>query len=657
MRRAKLQTVGVLLLSAFIAMVGSAQKPVCNKILNDTLWLCQGTKVLFNKQIKLVVNDTFVVNPLKKGYRIYEDPYREASAFYDSLKSAASSNVFTATLYNALFPGPDTIGTDLQKVKLPSKADSDFQPYQGKLIRRIVIKRFEVFGPTLANPKGEPETWLGRLGNTLQVNTHVDVIRKNLLFKEGDNVEPLRLAENAQILRALPYFAELNLVVAPVFGSDDLVDVFVMAKDVFAYGFELGIVNASIYDVSLFNNNFLGRGNKVNFTFRANTAESPFMLVNNLNYSIGNIKGTFFNAAINYLHTNYLHSTALKFERDFYATNARYAGGIALANTIETKGVFYPSYVQNQIIYNTQRLWLGKPIPLLPSSIFKQLVVSASLDNKQFMQRPYTTASLNSLYYNSSQKLLSISLSSNAYYNSNYVYRFGATEDIPYGSLLELTLGPESYEYYNRFYYGLRFAKARYFNGLGYFSGSLVATGYSANDLFEQAQFGARLDYFSDLYTEGIYKIRYFLTGNYRLGINRLAGESLNVVEELGVVGLGSSDTIHFSGTKKLTFNYTALVYTPVYFYGFKLAVVNYANLALFGAADKLAFSNKLLTGFGVGVLLRNENLVIKTLQLRLGYYPGIPGGGSGLQFEIRGISLLEFLDFKPKPPRVIRYK
>ena len=56
-------------------------------------------------------------------------------------------------------------------------------------------------------------------------------------------------------------------------------------------------------------------------------------------------------------------------------------------------------------------------------------------------------------------------------------------------------------------------------------------------------------------------------------------------------------------------------------------------------------------------VLLRNENLVIKTLQLRVGYYPGIPGDGSGLQFEIRGINLLEFLDFKPKPPRVIRYK
>lgn len=657
MRPTKLHTVGVLLLSAFIAMVGSAQKPICNKIINDTLWLCQGTKVLFKNQVKLVVNDTFVVNPVKKGYRVYVDPYREAASFYDSLKTAASSNVFTSTLYNALFPGPDTLGADWQKVKLPLKADSVYQAYEGKVIRRVVIKRFEAFGPTLANPLGEPETWLGRLGNSLQVNTHVDVIRKNLFFKEGDYVEPLRLAENAQILRALPYFAELNLVVAPVFGSNDLVDVFVLAKDVFAYGLELGIVNASIYDVSVFNNNFLGRGNKVNFTLRTNTAESPFLLINNLSYRIENIKGTFFNASINYQHTNYLHSTALKIERDFYATNARYAGGVAFANTIETKGVFYPSYEQNQIRYNTQQLWLGKPIPLLPGLAFKQLVVSASLDNKQFMQRPYTTANLNSLYYNSSQKLLSITLSSNAYYTSNYVYKFGATEDIPYGSILELTLGPESYEYYNRFYYGLRFAKARYFKGLGYFSGSLVATGYSANDLFEQAQFGARLDYFSDLYTEGIYKIRYFLTGNYRLGVNRLAGESLNVVEELGVVGLGSSDTIHFSGTKKLTLNYTALVYTPVYFYGFKLAVVNYASLAFVGAADKLAIGNKLFTGFGLGVLLRNENLVIKTLQLRVGYYPGIPGDGSGLQFEIRGINLLEFLDFKPKPPRVIRYK
>lgn len=647
----------MLLSCASLAILAQAQKPICNKVVNDTLWLCHGTKVLFKNELKLVVNDTFVVNPSQSGYKVYEDPYHESTSFYDSLKSAASSNVFMLTLYNAMFPGPDTIGTDLQKVKLPLVADSAFRAYEGRVIRKIYIKQFEVFGPTLSNPGGGADTWLGRLGNRLQVNTHADVIRKNLLFKEGHTVDAYRLAENAQILRALPYFAELNIVLVPVQNNEHLVDVFVLAKDVFSYGIELGIVNASIYDVSLFNNNFLGRGNKVNLTFRANTAQSPFMLINNLSYGIENIRGTFFNASVNYLHTNYLHETALKFERDFYASNTQYAGGISLANTIQTKGVFYPSYNENRIVYTTQRLWLGKPISLLPTARFKQLIISASLDNKQFMERPYTTASLNSLYYNSSQKLLSLTLSKNAYYTSNYVYKFGATEDIPYGSMLELTLGPQSYEYYNRFYYGFRFAKAKYFKGLGYFSGSIIATGYSANDLFEQAQLGLRLDYFSDLYTEGVYKIRYFLAGNYRLGINRLSGESLNVVEDLGVVGLNAADTIDYSGTKKLTFNYTALVYTPIYYYGFKLAFVNYANIALIGASDKLAFSNKLFTGFGVGVLLRNENLVIKTLQLRLGYYPGIPGSGSGLQFEIRGINLLEFLDFKPKPPQVIKYK
>ena len=658
MMQRKLQYIIILLLvfSAYPIALKAQQKP-CNQVIRDTLWLCHGTKILNKGQPAIIVNDTFITFPSAAAYVIDVDPYNTTSNFYDSLKISASANVFTRTIYGILFPQNDSLKNGLQTALSTTKADLEYQKFKGKTIRKIYIHQLKVFGPTISNPEAPTESGLGKWGNSLHVNTRKEVILKNLFFAEGQKIDPYLLAENAQILRNLAYFAELKIVVVPVENNSNLVDVVIISQDAFSYGLELGVINASVWDFSVFNNNFLGRGNKINATFRTNLEQSPFLLVNNLNYTIDNINGTFFNASVDYTHTNYIQTVGLNIKRDFYSIGSRYAGGLSFFNTEETKGIYYPQYTSDIVKYNMQNLWIGKAFKLLPGAAFRQLVVSGSLNNKQFTQRPYTNENTNKIYYNSSIKLISFTVFNNGYYTSNYIYKFGTTEDIPFGSFAELTVGPESFEYYNRIYYSLRFGYARYFDKFGYLSGNFLASGFSHNDNFEQAQIGLRADYFSDIYQQGIYKIRYFLTGNYRLGINRLAGESLNAVEELSIIGLSTADTIYFAGTKKLTLNYTAIVNTPIYYYGFKLAFINFVNIALIGAADKFALNNKFYSGFGVGVLLRNENLIIKTLQFRLGYYPGIPGDRAGLQFEIKGINLLDFIDFKPKQPKVIKYR
>ena len=151
-------------------------------------------------------------------------------------------------------------------------------------------------------------------------------------------------------------------------------------------------------------------------------------------------------------------------------------------------------------------------------------------------------------------------------------------------------------------------------------------------------------------------KIRHFVTLRYLSGIRRLAGETINVVDELGVGGLNNTDTIYFAGNQKLTANVTNMVFTPVNYYGFKLAWFTYANVAWVGPEPGKSGTSNLYSGFGLGCLVRNENLVIKTINVRIGFYPGLPENKPGFLFEFSGTTSLRFLDFRPKRPQTIVY-
>ncbi len=80
-------------------------------------------------------------------------------------------------------------------------------------ISRIDVEVTDVFD--LKKP--DEDIWLGRLANRLHASTREAVIRRTLLFAEGDRVRSRRIYETERLLRALPFLkdARIDPVVEP----------------------------------------------------------------------------------------------------------------------------------------------------------------------------------------------------------------------------------------------------------------------------------------------------------------------------------------------------------------------------------------------------------------------------------------------------------
>ncbi|HKK42275.1 MAG TPA: hypothetical protein VJ963_07695, partial [Bacteroidales bacterium] len=68
-------------------------------------------------------------------------------------------------------------------------------------------------------------------------------------------------------------------------------------------------------------------------------------------------------------------------------------------------------------------------------------------------------------------------------------------------------------------------------------------------------------------------------------------------------------------------------------------------------------FPGSTLSSVGVGVRIRNDNLIFNTLQVRLSFFPNIPPYSQVNHFTVSGEQLLHASNFDPGPPTVLPYR
>ena len=95
----------------------------------------------------------------------------------------------------------------------------------GRPIRSIRIEAASLFAPQDPDVLGIARA----VGDAVHVPTHEEIVRHQLLFREGDACDPARLAETARLLRAQTYLREAEVVA--VASKDGGVDVVVTTRD------------------------------------------------------------------------------------------------------------------------------------------------------------------------------------------------------------------------------------------------------------------------------------------------------------------------------------------------------------------------------------------------------------------------------------------
>lgn len=620
----------------------------------DSVLLPQDYIIIIADSALYTQKDTLLILPDTLDYIIQPTPSDKTKEFYETLKSKFYRTKLTKELYDLLFTDIPQEAPSAEEAEETSKSIDPYLPYEGKIIGNIKIKKVNVFGTSIDDTTRQVDSWIVNTGNKLHVNSRTWVVRKNLLIQKGDVLDPYELADNERIIRALAFIQDARIKVAPRGGASDTVDIVLVTKDIWSIsasvkprGFMEGTFNVT-------DRNILGLGHELDNDIILSPDEEQTWGYEGI-YRIPNSFSAFITSEITYANYYLKNGYGIKFYRNFLTPEMKYAGGLELSKQELRRELILSdtSILRFPYGYYLQDLWLGRSFLLKRKDDARtQLILSGRYTRRNFFERPSITADTNRIYHNTSLALASIGYTTKEYYKGFYIYGFGRTEDIPEGSLAELTGGIEHGEFHNRVYGGVRLAKGIMFSGKGYFYAEGNAGGFFRDGTFEQGLVNIDANMFSNLNHFKNYAIRHFLGMEYTRGIRRFKEEFITINEEYGIRGLNST---LLRGTKKLALNWETLVFIPFQPIGFQFALFGFADFGLI-SQEKSVFKGEFYTGFGLGLRIRNDNLTFNTFQIRLGYYPKFPSDESMFDLDVSGISSFHERYFEVNAPAVIEF-
>lgn len=612
----------------------------------DTLRVRKNEILFFNDSIVTFDRDTVIIRP--PGVAVFRagDRIVATKAFYDSLKKRTARKKWVGRLYDLLIISDRDAPSQTQK---DEKSGSAYMMYEGYNIRDIKIFSLDPFGPVARDTLLKEPGGLQHSLNLLHIKTRDRVIRQNLFIKKGQPINPSLLSDNERILRNLPYIRDARIIVVPQ--DSGSADILIITRDVFSIAAAYSYSNPEAGKASVYDNNFLGLGHQLKFTGLYDfDDDSPFGWA--VNYGIDHIANTFISGNIQLYNAFGQKKAGFNFERDFFSPFVRNAGGIS-ANVAYVHEQLTNDTVIRPLRYFFHDVWYGHSF-LLDSRKRNRLVFSGRYYLNNVMERP----EIEPFEYHRLQRyqllLGSISYSQDAYFKTGLIYNFGITEDIPRGILATLTGGYEWNEFENRPYLGAALSFGTYSARNGYFNSGICWGGYMNGEVLTQGTMNVRNSYFSPLIPAGRYYFRQFANLDFTTGIRRYNDEFLTLNDELGVRGF-KSDSL--TGTRRLALQLETVAFSPFYLYGFRFAFFSFADLGIIDHGDIFFADNKLYSGIGAGVRIRNENLVFNTFQIRLAWYPVLPPETSFQTVVFSGRKLFEAPTFNSGKPDIIQFR
>lgn len=587
----------------------------------------------------LMPMDTLANKP-NEGY-VYTDvldkqTQADSQKFYDSLKSKSGQRKFTKFLYNLLIRGPQR-DTTLQG-RLVDEA-AELQRYAGRTIGSIDITCLDVFE--------NAHSFVQKAANKIHVVTRENVIRRDLFFKPGEEIVPDEIVRTSQLLRSRDYLSDLWMDFIPRQTDTMIVDIKIVTRDSWSIG-----VNASMRDekrahLDVYDANILGSGNRLsvqtNYAWGDNRYGGSMF-----EYNVPNVLGTFMTA--NVVAGKEFEDTRLDLElrKDLYTPND-YEFGIAYN---DDKIRFYQLYLNDYtyISYKNWDAWLG--FSKSPAKWKSSAYMIGRYQNGTFDRRPEVGPRFNPRFHGYETALVGMGFYREKFYAANLIYGFGRKEYLPTGYRLDLTLGYNWGEFHEDYYVALNYRRGGY-TGIGYFMGDgTVGTfiDHRTGKLWQSIA-DVNIRWFSNLFVAGRSRMRQFVNINYTHGWNRGEGndEFLSFTKESGPRSLRD----YFIGRTRAVINTETVLFTPLHPLGFQVALFAYLDAGTIGE-DHNIFKNDFYTSFGVGVRLRNERLIFKTIQIRLGLALGRGGLVNNRYVQLSTEQRIQQYRFIPTRPQIL---
>jgi hypothetical protein len=342
----------------------------------------------------------------------------------------------------------------------------------------------------------------------------------------------------------------------------------------------------------------------------------------------------------------------LRLDRRFVSSETKYAGGISIQRMYTTEDLDSLT-IPEPFKYNLQDYWLGRSFLLNRESV-SRIFLGIRYTNNNVFDRPFILP--DSYYYLQKYRIFlgSVAFSRQKYYKTNLIYSYGRTEDLPYGGLVSLTAGIEKNEFKERYYSGISVSAGGTLKNLGYFYSSAGAATFLTSKRTEQGVMLLRTVWFSNLFYLGSSRVRNFVKVDYTRGFGRYSDEYLVFDRTDGFAGFRSDSA---RGEQRLSLSLESVVFKPGNSYGFRFAFFGFAEIGFLFGTNEFARDGEALSSIGLGLRIRNDNLVFNTLQIRLGYFPNLPPYSKTNYFLLSGEKLLKPDNFDPGAPSLLPYR
>ncbi|AYA37289.1 hypothetical protein D3Y59_09630 [Hymenobacter oligotrophus] len=533
--------------------------------------------------------------------------------------------------------------------------DRQYDRHNYKVVRRVEVQTLDAFGYNINDTTRVPRNFLEKGGNALHIVTARRKVRKLLLFRPGQELQPQALAETERLLRQTNFILDARVLVNERTSTRDSVDIKVITKDVFSTSAGLQIRDVGAGVLTLRDKNFLARGHDFRNRFSYGRPD-PQGWAYDGSYTVP--LRNYLVAQARYRNQYQTEEKAASLSRGFVAVNTRYAYSLGAAQYHYGIQQGNPEPGQeptfSPLDFTVADAWLGRAYQPRSYDLGYEnparIIVAGRLVRTDYARRP------NATFANSTLGLLSVGYSVRRYYKDRYLFGFGRTEDVPTGSLLTVTGGYDLNENGNRPYVGTRLGLAGFSPLRGYLYMSGEYGRFLRNGRWAQGAFTGEVLAFTRLYHTGNWQWRHFFWNRTLMGINRLPDElPLNIEEQRGLRGFRPEQQLR--GRSRFVVNYEANVFTPVSFLGFRLAGIAFVDAAWLSTNGRTSpFRDKPYTGFGFGLRFRNEYLAVNTIQLYFGFYPRGFGDGTGSRIFQTTRNYYTFSDFSFGQPSIVRY-
>jgi hypothetical protein len=443
-------------------------------------------------------------------------------------------------------------------------------------------------------------------------------------------------------VRSKEYVTEVLFIPKTVSKNSDSVDIDIRELD--SWSIIPKVTNAKSYlTINLMDKNMLGLGH---------TFENDFIWLNsnddfayNTHYFIPNIRNSYISAAVNYGTDEFRNFTkSIAVERPFFSPYSEWAAGLKfMQQTNNVLIVLDDTLTENRKLkFNTQDYWAGNAMQIFNGNTeyirSTRFISTFRYSRIRYMDEPGDNSYIQNYFSNEDLYLASFGIATRKYLRDKYIFKFGVTEDVPVGKVYSLTGGYQNRAVNNRVYLGARISLGNFFSW-GYLSTNYEFGTFVRESKAEQGVFSVGMIYFTGLLKIGDWKFRQFVKPQLTYGINRFTTDSLTLNEGNG---LGGFNSIGLTGTNRLIFTLQTQSYSPWNFIGFRFGPFLVYSAGMIGDAASGFKNSKVYSQIGLGVLIKNVNLVINTFQLSIAFYPVIPGIGRN-EYKINSFRTADF--------------